>query len=137
MSKDKYVTLESIQQHRNDVPIKDFPTRIGTFNLYGLTSLELQQWRTYLRDNEGSDYNEVSIMMFGCRDADGKRIFNDGALLQLIELGADITEAVCDEIMTMSGVGNRADVQIVKNLTTRITALESDLKRISEQPTEN
>ena len=121
-----FVDLKVIQKSMHDVPKSDFPTRIGKFRLFGLEGVELRQWRKHLNDNDGSDYNDVAIMLWGCRDKNGKRYLDKEALLQLVCLGADITVPVVREIYNLSGLGDEADSEIVKNLESRITDLESE-----------
>ena len=131
-AKQEYVTLESLKNNRHNLPKSDCVTSQGTFRLVGLTELELQGWRDYIEDNKGSKYNDVAIMMFGCRDEKGERFLKESDLLWLIELGAAVTQKVIRSIYKLSGIGADADAEILKNFEDRLSDLESELKRILE-----
>ena len=130
MAGKSFVDLKTIETNMHNVPEKVYTTRIGDFRLFGLEGVELRQWRNFLNDNEGSDYNDVAIMMWGCRDKEGKRFLNKETLLQLVTLGTDILEPVVKEIYKLSGLGANADAEIAKNLESRVNVLESEFARI-------
>lgn len=132
MSNQEYVTLESLKNNRHNLPKSDCVTSQGTFRLVGLTELELQGWRDYIDDNKGSKYNDVAIMMYGCRDEKGERFLKDSDLLWLIELGAAVTQKVIRSIYKLSGIGADADAEILKNFEDRLKDLESELRRTSD-----
>jgi len=133
----EYVTLESLKSGRHNLPKSDCVTTQGIFRLVGLTELELQGWRDYIEENKGSKYNDVAIMMFGCRDEKGNRFLKDSDLLWLIELPAAVTQKVIRNIYKLSGIGADADAEILKNFEDRLKDLESALKLTSKLPKAN
>ena len=111
----QYVTKESLQAARNNVPREDVTTRDGVFPCVGMTTLELQQYRLAVSELKNKDYVPVIIMVLGCKDEDGKHLFKEEDQLWLCELGADVTELVVNAILRLSGIGVEAEEGILKN----------------------
>ena len=111
----KYVTKESLQTARNNVPREDVTTREGIFPCAGMTTLELQQYRLAVSELVNKDYVPSILMVLGCKDEEGRRLFKEEDQLWLCELGADVTEPVVGAILKLSGLSSEADEDIVKN----------------------
>jgi len=111
----QYVTKESLQEARHNVQREDVVTRNGVFPCAGMTTLELQQYRTNISELKNRDYIPSILMILGCKDAEGKRLFKEADQLWLCELGADVTEPVVNAILRLSGIGVEAEEEILKN----------------------
>jgi hypothetical protein len=121
-----YATKESLQQHRNKVPHEEVKTDAGIFRCYGFTALELQRYRQFVQKTKNKDYLPAVLMRLGCRDENGKPMFTEEDDLWLIELGAMITEKVCNKILDLSGQSEGAIDDILKNLIPGLADEESE-----------
>ena len=122
----KYVSKESLQTARNNVPREDVVTREGVFPCAGMTTLELQQYRLAVGDLKNKDYIPAMIMVLGCKDSEGRRLFKEEDQLWLCEIGADISELVVNTILKLSGIGLDAEEEILKNLKAEPDVQESE-----------
>ncbi|MEN6427263.1 MAG: hypothetical protein ABFE13_18060 [Phycisphaerales bacterium] len=117
-------TTESVLAFRNRPPIEhhDMPDGRRVY-VYGLTDLEVQQWYAdcgKAKDEEGRErvddrFSDAKLLVRCVRNAEGKRLFTDAHLPQLIELPNFVKAPLIAKGMKLSAIGGKADAEILKN----------------------
>ncbi len=92
---------------------------IGTVHLRGLTNMEAKRWNDGCeRDKEGrvcDPYADAKLLVAAVVDTDGKPIFTEKHLTQIVELGELIVGPMINRVLRLSGMSNEADEDILKN----------------------
>ena len=117
-------TTESVLALRRRVPIEtyDLPGA-GQVYVHGLTDVEVQEWYNSCRKATSDDgkeriddsFGDAKLMMRCLRNVEGKRLFTEEHLPQLIELHNLIKSPLVSLCMKLCAIGGKADAEILKN----------------------
>lgn len=124
-------TAENILALRHKVPIEpyDIPG-VGRIWLYGLTDWEASQWLDsckHVAAGEGRERIDdptanAKLLVLCVRSRTGSPLFTAANITQLIELPNVIKSDLIDRCTRLSGLGGKADAEILKNFATTLTA---------------
>jgi len=116
----KTVTAEDLLSLRNQAPIEPFEIpSLGTVYVHGLSNVEARQWnQSCAKNDQGTiddDYADAKLIVRCVRDANGRRIFEERHVTQIVELPELIVTQLVGTCMKLCGLGKDAEATILKN----------------------